>query len=155
MGRELACDLMGMGNSHEQQIANLLFTYAEMVDAADFDGVGELFARAGYGVPGGLIEGRAVGELMRKSVLLHDGAMGTKHVTTNLLIDVDDAAITATCRSYFTVMQATAALPLQPVITGRYADRFARDEAGWYFVERLITIEQIGDVSHHLRRPLR
>lgn len=147
---------MGMGNSDEQQIANLVFRYAELVDAGDFDGVAELFARAGYGLPGALIEGRAIGDVMRRSVLLHDGAMRTKHVTTNLIISLDpEAPDTATCRSYFTVMQATETLPLQPIITGRYADTLARDGEGWYFTQRVIAMEQIGDVSQHLRRPQR
>ena len=144
---------MGQGNRHEQQIANLLFTYAEMVDAADFDGVAELFARGAYGMPGALVEGRAIGGVMRSAVVLHDGAMRTKHITSNLLVELAEDARTATCRSYFTVMQATDTLPLQPILTGRYADRLARDDEGWYFVERLITMEQLGDVSQHLRRP--
>jgi 3-phenylpropionate/cinnamic acid dioxygenase small subunit len=147
---------MGMGNSDEQQIANLIFRYAELVDDGDFDGVGELFARAGYGMPGALIEGRAIGDVMRRSVLLHNGAMRTKHVTTNLAIMLNpDTPDAATCRSYFTVMQATDTLPLQPIITGRYSDTLARDEDGWYFTERVIAMEQIGDVSQHLRRPPR
>jgi 3-phenylpropionate/cinnamic acid dioxygenase small subunit len=143
-----------MGNSDEQQIANLVFRYAELVDDGDFDGVGELFTRAVYGMPGALIEGRAIGDVMRRSVLLHDGTMRTKHVTTNLAISLDrQAPDAATCRSYFTVMQATETLPLQPIVTGRYADTLARDDDGWYFTERVITIELIGDVSQHLRRP--
>ncbi len=147
---------MRLGNSDEQQIANLIFRYAELVDEGDFDGVGELFARAGYGMPGALIEGRAIGDVMRRSVLLHNGAMRTKHVTTNLIISLDpESPRTATCRSYFTVMQATETLPLQPIITGRYTDTLARDDDGWHFTERLITMEQIGDVSQHLRRPPR
>jgi 3-phenylpropionate/cinnamic acid dioxygenase small subunit len=148
---------MGMGNSNEQQIANLVFRYAELVDAGDFDAVGELFARGAYGLPGALVEGRAIGEVMRRSCILHDGAMRTKHVTSNLIIELPDDAATgvASCRSYFTVMQATDTLPLQPIITGRYADTFTNDESGWYFTQRLITMEQIGDVSQHLRRPPR
>ena len=147
---------MGMGNSDEQQIANLIFRYAELVDDGDFDGVGELFARGSYGMPGALIEGRAIGDVMRRSVLLHDGAMRTKHVTTNLIISLNlQSPDVATCRSYFTVMQATETLPLQPVITGRYSDTLARDQEGWYFTERVIAMEQIGDVSQHLRRPPR
>ncbi len=152
---------MGTRNSDEQEIANLIFRYAELVDAADFDGVGEMFALADYGMPGALVHGTAIGDVMRRSVILHDGLMRTKHVTTNLIIEFDDSTTgvgQATCRSYFTVMQATETLPLQPVITGRYSDTFASDDkagGSWHFIERLVTIEQIGDVSQHLRRPPR
>jgi hypothetical protein len=70
-------------------------------------------------------------------------------VTTNAIIDVD--TVTARCRSYFTVFQATPALALQPIITGRDHDRFECVDGTWRFVDRAIIIEQIGDVSQHLR----
>ena len=55
-----------------------------------------------------------------------DGTPRAKHVTTNLMIEVDDARELATCRSYFTVLQQTEGLPLQPIIAGRYHDEFRR-----------------------------
>ena len=54
-----------------------------------------------------------------------DGTPRTKHVTTNLVIDADEAAGTATARSYFTVLQQVDDHPLEIVIAGRYHDRFA------------------------------
>src|SRR4029450_9181130 len=48
---------------------------------------------------------------LRDAIILHDGVPRTKHVITNLTIEVDEAAGTATARSYFTVLQATAGLP--------------------------------------------
>ena len=59
-----------------------------------------------------------------------DGTPRTKHVTTNLIVEVDDDAGTATGRSYFTVLQAVPGLPLQPIVAGRYHDRFVRDGVG-------------------------
>jgi hypothetical protein len=44
-----------------------------------------------------------------------DGTPRTKHVTTNITINVDDAAGTATSRAYFTVLQALPGLALQPI----------------------------------------
>jgi hypothetical protein len=35
--------------SAEQQIANLCFRYAELVDGAEFDALGEMFAHSTYG----------------------------------------------------------------------------------------------------------
>lgn len=134
----------------EQSIANLLFAYARAVDDADFDAVGELFARGTYvGMPGAKVPG-----LLRSTVLLHDQKMGTKHVTTNLTIEFDDEREqAATVCSYFTVFQQLPDFPLQPIVAGRYTDRVALDEEGeWYFVDRVIDVELTGDVSHHLRR---
>ena len=46
------------------------------------------------------------------------GTPRTKHQCTNLTVDVDEAAGTATARSYYTVLQQTPSLPLQPIISG-------------------------------------
>ena len=62
----------------------------------------------------------------------------------------------ATGRSCFTVMQATAELPLQIIASGRYQDRFARIDGEWCFVERdYRQLDFIGDLSRHLRIPIK
>ena len=66
----------------------------------------------------------------------------------NPIIDVDGDA--ATARSTFVVVQRTETVPLQPIVVGRYADAFARDAGGWYFTQRLVDVEMVGDVSAHL-----
>lgn len=138
----------------EDEIALLIHTYAERLDAGQFEGVAALFAHAAYGRPGGPLrhgapEVRAALEVVR----LHDGSPHTKHVITNLMVEVDEAAGTATARSYFTVLQATPALPLQPILAGRYHDRFHRSPHGWRFTERLIHLDLIGELREHLRTP--
>jgi hypothetical protein len=79
-----------------------------------------------------------------------DGTPHTKHVTSNVLIDVDEAAGTASARSYFTVFQALPDFPLQPIIAGRYHDRFERVAGRWRFSERKMIPELFGDLSRHL-----
>jgi hypothetical protein len=73
-------------------------------------------------------------------------------VTTNLVIEVDAANRRGTARSYFTVLQATSRVPLQPIVAGRYHDAFVRADGGWRFADRLIYVDLLGDVSDHLRR---
>ena len=58
------------------------------------------------------------------------GTPHTKHLVTNLVIDVDDVAGTASARSYFTVLQSLPDFPLQPIIAGRYRDDFERERQG-------------------------
>jgi hypothetical protein len=41
-------------------------------------------------------------------------------------------------------------VPIQPIVVGRYYDTFASDDDGWYFTERKVEIQMIGDVSAHL-----
>ena len=48
------------------------------------------------------------------------------------------------------VFQQTPTLPLQPIVTGRYRDRFARVDNSWTFAERHIIVDHVGDVSEHL-----
>jgi 3-phenylpropionate/cinnamic acid dioxygenase small subunit len=134
-------------------IAALLFAYAERLDAGDFAGVAALFAAGVFRSDrGGRYEGAAaVRDVLERLVILHeDGTPKTKHVTTNLVIEVD--AMSATARSYFTVLQATAKVPLQPIVAGRYHDRFEQRDGIWYFAERLIYVDLVGDVSDHLGR---
>lgn len=141
-------------DSGRNEIERLLHTYAERIDAGDFAGVGALFAageiRAGTAASG--IRGAdAVGGLYAASVRLHgDGTPRTKHVTTNVVVDVDEDAGTATVRSYFTVLQQLDDFPLQVIVAGRYHDDFVRADGAWRFAVRRIHVDLQGDLSRHL-----
>jgi 3-phenylpropionate/cinnamic acid dioxygenase small subunit len=113
-----------------------------------------LLADASFTGASGTVRGRdGVERLLRENVLVYDdGTPRTRHLTTNLIIEVDEAAGTAVSRAYFTVLQALADLPLQPIVSGRYFDRFARRDGRWRFVERRVRTDLVGDVSRHLRR---
>ena len=136
------------------QIQNLVHRYAELIDLGDFDGLGNLLAGAEVGSadsPGSLTGHDAVVDMFTSTTRRYpDGTPRTKHVTTNLIIEVDEDAGTGTCRSYFTVLQQVPDLPLQPVIAGRYRDRFVREDGVWRFAERRFLIDLVGDLSRHL-----
>ncbi len=135
-------------------VATLIHGYAERIDAGDLDGVAALFADGVYrSERGGRYEGvAAVAAVLKKVVMLHDdGTPRTKHVTTNLVIEVDAPAGTALARSYFTVVQQTATLPLQTIVAGRYHDRFVRRDGAWAFADRLVFMDLVGNLSEHLR----
>jgi 3-phenylpropionate/cinnamic acid dioxygenase small subunit len=137
-----------------REIENLVARYAELIDAGDFEGLGELLSDASFGGgPQASVSGRhAITTLFRSVVRVYeDGTPRTKHVTTNLHVEVDDATGTAEARSYVTVLQALPDLPLQPIVAGRYRDRFARIDGRWRFVERRFTTDLVGDMSKHLR----
>jgi ketosteroid isomerase-like protein len=138
----------------ERSIENLIFAYAGYVDDGDIAAVATMFAHATIGVDGmaeGLRGREKIEALLRSTIRLHEnGTPLTKHVTTNVLIEVDEEAGTATARSYFTVLQAAAGLGLQPIVAGRYRDRFERHDGTWRFAERRFTTDLIGDISKHL-----
>jgi 3-phenylpropionate/cinnamic acid dioxygenase small subunit len=135
-------------------VANLIYTYAERIDGGDFAGVAELFRHAVVTAEGGDIRNEGVDAVRTMyeqwTRRYDDGTPRTKHVTTNLIIEVDEDPGTATCRSYFTVFQQTAALPLQPIIGGRYHDRFERVDGAWRFTHRHMLTDLVGDLSQHL-----
>jgi 3-phenylpropionate/cinnamic acid dioxygenase small subunit len=135
-------------------IATLLYRYAEYMDAADFDAVAELFRDAvltNEGVEGEVRGGEAIGRLYRRTNRVHDdGTLRTRHITANVIVDIDEDGGTASARSAFVVLQQTSTLPLQPVVTGRYRDRFVRRAGAWQFAQRHIVVDHVGDVREHL-----
>ena len=153
---------MGAGSweSHHA-ITSLMFRYAECVDTADFDGLSALFAHgqmrstAAADSENGM-RGEQVGRFYAATNRVHaDGTLRTRHVSTNILTDIDEAAGVATARSYYVVLQATPDLPFQAIVGGRYEDRFERVGGEWRFAGRLIHVDQIGDMSEHLSIDLR
>ena len=141
--------------SARNAIENLLYLYAERIDAGDFSGVGALFARAKVLDPSGKVLATGKDEVQavfdRSTKRYADGTPGTQHVTTNMILTLEDSGRKATTRSRFTVMQALPAFPLQCIITGSYQDEFAYDDSdGWYFTQRQMKPKLIGDLSRHL-----
>ena len=140
--------------SSYRAIESLIASYAELVDDGDFAAVGVLLADATFTGGAGSVSGSdAIEKMLRDNVVVYDdGTPRTKHVVTNLAIDVDEEGGTAISRSYFTALQALPDLVLQPIVSGRYYDRFERRSGQWRFVERRVRTDLVGDVSRHLRR---
>jgi ketosteroid isomerase-like protein len=142
----------------DRAIENLVYAYAERIDAGDLAGVGELFRHGRIqAAPGVVFEGaEQVQGMYRSTTRLHDdGTPRTHHVTTNVAVEVDEAAGTAAARSYYTVFQQTDELPLQPIIAGHYHDTFHRVDGEWCFDTREMFVDLTGDLSHHLLFELR
>jgi hypothetical protein len=138
-------------------IANILATYAERIDAADFDGVGELLQHTSMSLEGAdgieTYTGAAdIADAFRGWARPHaDGTLRTKHLITNIIADIDEDAGTATARSSALVLQQIdEVFPLQPIMTGGYRDRFERVDGEWRLVERFLYVDLVGDISQHL-----
>jgi len=133
-------------------IAALVAAYAERLDAGDLGGVAALFARATFrsaAAPERVLQGTAQVRRMLHPVRLYDGVPRTRHVLSNLQIDL--AGGEARSRCDFTVLQATDRLPLQPILAGRYHDAFVRSDDAWWFADRLVLPDLAGNLSHHYR----
>ena len=134
-----------------REIENVIYAYAERIDAGDLAGVAALFRDGRLeAAPGVVIEGvdQVRGMYESATRLYDDGTPRTKHVTTNVAVKVDGDR--ATARSYYTVFQQTDELALQPIIAGRYHYTFHRVDGRWCFDTRRIHIDLKGDLSHHL-----
>ncbi|MBW2244542.1 MAG: nuclear transport factor 2 family protein [Deltaproteobacteria bacterium] len=137
------------------EITNLLYRYAECIDAGDFAGVGKLFAHAVLTADGTAMRVEGADEVASHyagttRLYPEPGTPKTKHVITNPILEIDAAAGSAEVRSYYTVYQQTERLPLQLIITGRYRDRVERVDGHWRFASRCFFVDQVGDLSQHL-----
>jgi 3-phenylpropionate/cinnamic acid dioxygenase small subunit len=129
-------------------VTELLYRYAELIDAGDFDGVGQLLGRGNFM---GVVGAERIAGLFAATTRRfpeHGNRPRTRHLVLNAVVDLDGDS--ASARSTFCVVQQTESVALQPIVVGRYADVFARDDAGWYFTERRVDVEMVGDVSDHL-----
>jgi uncharacterized protein (TIGR02246 family) len=138
------------------EIEALVYAYAECIDAGDFEGVADLLADAEVTAEGTDRRWRGRDEILHlyeSGTRRHaDGTPRTKHVTTNLVVEMDEWAGTATARSYYTVLQAVPGeLALQPIVAGRYRDRFERAAGRWRFAARHMVVDLTGELGHHLR----
>ena len=136
-------------------ITNLLYRYAECMDNGDFAGAAALFGtariRIGEGDEGFLDPAGILANWEATVMRYADGTPRTKHVTTNAIVEIADDCATATSRSYYCVLQQLEDFPLQPIISGRYHDQFAKVDGTWEWVERDYTmVDLIGDLSRHL-----
>jgi 3-phenylpropionate/cinnamic acid dioxygenase small subunit len=144
-----------------REIENLIYRYALALDGDNWDSFGELFADAELVLtPAGsdeqlVIRGEEAVNRQRANCRLYsDGTPLTSHVTSNVLIDIDEDGLGASASSYNTCLQnvpaETPGAPLHVIFCGRYLDRFAKDNGRWRFVRRQIVGVSIGDMSAHV-----
>jgi 3-phenylpropionate/cinnamic acid dioxygenase small subunit len=140
----------------QDEIRALMYRYCEMIDAGDVDGLVELFADAVLGGFEGTREwqGREEIRAMYGGAERRERTAGTrrtKHITTNVLIDVDEDAGTASARSYWVLLTSQAPnTPITISLAGSYHDRFARIDDQWRFVERRYLVDLQGSDSASL-----
>jgi len=137
----------------KHDILRLMNEYCYTIDGGDLDGFASLFEHGVFqviGEPGGALKGKSVVRKMLQGVTLYDGKPQTKHVLSNVQIDVEESGDTASAQSYITVFQALPPdFPLQPIFMGHYYDVFEKAAGTWRFCSRKISPDLIGDLSRH------
>ncbi|MDS2171854.1 nuclear transport factor 2 family protein [Nesterenkonia sp. CL21] len=137
----------------EHQIARLIYTYCQRLDAADFTGAAALFKNGVWHIT---TETTCRGSIehetwLRENLVVHGDRLGTMHLVTNVVVDVADDGQTATSLSYVAVSQVTEDFPLQLVSQARYQDSFTLGTNGWEFTERRVHFDGGGDLHAHRR----
>jgi SnoaL-like domain len=146
---------MNSAMSSDRAIQNLIAQYSFLVDDGNFAGLGELLDACTFTLGAGpaVTGSEAIARLARDVLQTYDdGTPRTRHITTNILIDIDEAAGTARSQSYYTVLQSLRDFPLQAIASGTYRDRFERRNGIWVFTERSVQMGLLGDTSRHRRQ---
>jgi len=147
-----------------QVIEEIMHRYAYCVDTADIETLGNIFA-AGTLISQDGKETRgpkAIAELFSNAIIWYDKdgnkvpyarkqcSPRTRHVTTNVMMEFNNEITSADVKSYVTVYQTIDGA--NPIIAGgRYEDHFEHDPYGWHLIERRILVDNLGDMSHHLK----
>ena len=136
-------------------ITALVHRYGALLDAGDIDGVVALFSRATW-------RSAATGTVLRtpeeirgvyEGIVMHDGSPRTRHLMTNVVVEIDDGADEATGHSTYTVLQSVGpGDPIEIVVVGRYEDHYARGADGWHLTDRLFFVDLQADTSRHFPR---
>ena len=135
--------------SAENDILKLMNDYCFAIDSGDLVTFGRLLKHAEW-----LVEGVAPGKESHSNLILYsDGTPRTKHTLSNISIDIDESANTATSHSYVTIFQQTDDFPLQAIFSGDYFDELECVDDVWRFSKREIRHCLIGNMSAHLKNP--
>lgn len=141
---------MSAGGRAEQQILALMAEYCDSIDRGDLDGCAALFRGGRWGIAGQLAEGEAAVRALLANVTLYKGVPLTRHLMSNVLIEVAADGTQATARSCLMVMQGVPPdFPLQAIFIGTYHDAFVCEQGQWRFRERVIHPNLVGDLSRH------
>jgi hypothetical protein len=132
----------------ERACERIVYAYSRALDLGDMSAAADFFAANGSMArpmaPDQVIQGR---ETIRASLLTRPKTLLTKHLATNVMIDVEtrDAASGI---SYLTMISTTPPGEAQPpfvsqgpVYFGEFKDRYVRENGVWKILERRGSIQ--------------
>src|SRR5262245_54859788 len=132
----------------ERACERLVYVYSRALDLGDMSAAADCFAQDGSMArpmaPDAVIQGR---ETIRASLLTRPKTLLTKHLATNVMIDVESRD-TASGLSYLTMISTTPPADAKPpyvskgpVYFGEFKDRYVRENGAWKFLERRGSIQ--------------
>lgn len=128
-----------------EAIRRLIYRYSFYVDRREFELLGDLLAEAVFrltweseGVETGEIVGKAEIEAWYANHLKN--RRPSRHVITNVVIDVAEDGDSATAEAYITSVGYDPEPP--PVLlSGHYEDRFEKRDGEWLFTQKYCVME--------------
>ena len=132
----------------ERACERLVYDYSRALDLGDMSAAADCFAKDGSMarpmMPDAVVQGR---ETIRASLLTRPKTLLTKHLATNVMIDVESAT-SASGLSYLTMISTTPPadgkppyVSQGPIYFGEFKDKFVREDGVWKFLERRGSIQ--------------
>jgi SnoaL-like protein len=132
----------------ERACERIVYAYSRALDLGDLSGAADFFAENGSMArpmaPDQVIQGR---EAIRASLLTRPKTLLTKHLATNVMIEVESRDA-ASGLSYLTMIATTPPADAKPpyvssgpIYFGEFKDRFVRENGAWKFLERRGSIQ--------------
>jgi hypothetical protein len=132
----------------ERACERLVYVYSRALDLGDMSAAADCFAVNGSMarpmMPDAVIQGR---ETIRASLLTRPKTLLTKHLATNVMVDVESRDA-ASGLSYLTMISTTPPADAKPpfvshgpIYFGEFKDRFVRENGEWKFLERRGSIQ--------------
>src|SRR6185312_16491130 len=132
----------------ERACERLVYAYSRALDTGDMSAAADFFAVNGSMsrpmAPTQVIQGR---ETIRASLLTRPKTLLTKHLATNIVVDVESRD-SASGLSYLTMIATTPGgdakapfLSAGPIYFGEFKDRYVREGGVWKFLERRGSIQ--------------
>ena len=144
------------------EIESIMFHYTSSIDSGDLESTAKIFTKGAIHSPGNILQGYSeVFDTYESAIIFYDDedneveynrlkcSPKTKHLNTNIQYSFNADITSANVSSYFTVYQ-TIKSKSQIVVGGRYEDEFLL-EGNWYLKLRKIYIENLGDMTFHIR----
>lgn len=132
----------------ERACERIVYAYSRALDLGDMSAAADLFAENGSMsrpmMPDQVIQGR---EAVRASLLTRPKTLLTRHLATNVMIDVEsrDAARGISCLTMIATTPPADGKPpfisSGPVYFGEFKDRYVRENGVWKFLERRGSIQ--------------
>jgi len=132
----------------ERACERIVHAYSRALDLGDMNAAADFFAENGSMArpmaPEQVIQGR---EAVRASLLTRPKTLLTKHLATNVMIDVEsrDSARGISCLTMIATTPPAGGKPpfvsAGPVYFGEFKDRYVRENGVWKFLERRGSIQ--------------